>query len=567
MTTYTIGPANNLQKAVDKLGPGDELVLKKGTYKENITTKLMGTAEKPIVIRGEDPSDRPVISGGTPRTVVEAQNRSVDINYGLPPGNTNKWAKRNMNTGSPQYGAKAIAKGLFHCQTHSGNYIVKDLILTDSAGRIWNHEAENSNISRNITFINVTMQWARLQVASFKRVGNLRFIDCEFSEAATFYRTTGRPRFGPKGDLQTHNACLSLGDVDGYELIGCYMHDSCGEGLITTANTRASRKGKIIDFTGADCYRSPIYGHSPEDLEINGMLLYRSRENMAAKGSDIRKTGGLTIAPSEGNKPWDNPARNVHAKNVICHHTDFGLRLTGSMNTVPVNDISFKECITVNVEGFALSLKSNQPKNVIVSNNLFFDENKNKELGFAYPNRYDNSSSVHANAWTKKPTIPFLTSPTDKITSRIDITTDYLPKGTRLKDIMDIPTGPPDPPDPEEPTLSPPIMEQAEAEGNNILVEWGVNAEHEIYRLQQRYNGNGWKLIEKDVTFTEIIYNDMEAGKYEYRVRGSDRETWSGWSRITSVTISDKPEPPDGEDGKGWVQINGQIYTITLEKF
>ena len=52
---YFVTPADSLQKAFDKLKPGDILTLKKGVYRQGtVTSSIKGTAAKPIIIRGED---------------------------------------------------------------------------------------------------------------------------------------------------------------------------------------------------------------------------------------------------------------------------------------------------------------------------------------------------------------------------------------------------------------------------------------------------------------------------------------------------------------------------------
>ena len=52
---YVITPADSLQKAFDKLNPGDTLTLRPGVYRQGtVTSSPKGTADKPIIIRGED---------------------------------------------------------------------------------------------------------------------------------------------------------------------------------------------------------------------------------------------------------------------------------------------------------------------------------------------------------------------------------------------------------------------------------------------------------------------------------------------------------------------------------
>ena len=59
---YVITPADSLQKAFDKLKPGDILTLKEGVYRQGtVTSSPKGSAEKPIIIRGAD-RDKTIIT-------------------------------------------------------------------------------------------------------------------------------------------------------------------------------------------------------------------------------------------------------------------------------------------------------------------------------------------------------------------------------------------------------------------------------------------------------------------------------------------------------------------------
>ena len=59
---YIISPADSLEKAVNKLQPGDILTLKEGVYRQGtVTSSVKGTAAKPIIIRGAD-RDKTIIT-------------------------------------------------------------------------------------------------------------------------------------------------------------------------------------------------------------------------------------------------------------------------------------------------------------------------------------------------------------------------------------------------------------------------------------------------------------------------------------------------------------------------
>lgn len=562
MTIYTIGPSDNLNAAVNNLNPGDTLRLLPGEYHDVVSAQLMGADNAPITIEAVDMNNRPVITGRAPRNLEEASLRGVDINYGLPQA---KYDKRNMNKDSKTFGATGCTRALFNCKPDSGNYIIRGLILRDSLGRIWNHEATDPIYSKNITFADCVMEWARMQVFSIKRVGNIKFIRCEFSHGASFYQTTGRPKKGPQDDLQTHNATCSMGGCDGVEMVDCVVHDAHGEGLIASANKEPTLNGVIRNFTGYDCYRSPLYLHSPENWLVDNVLIYRSAENIAEQktGHDdpALKTNGPNVQPSEGDKPYSNTAKNIVLQNVICSHTNSGLSLSGSLNTEPVSDITFRGCTVVNAGGFALSLKGNQPKRVKVVDNVFYHDDPNKELGFAYPNRYDGSSVIAENSWSKKPALKFLQGPGDKYGGfDVPIGSKPLPKGTLVEGQV---------PPPEPPIMQPdaPILDPLSYQDGMMFVSWEPQDDDVYYRLQWRFDGNnqGWQLIEQDITESELTYPAAAPGFYEVRVRKFDGAGWSDWSNVETITVPDEPtQPPPISEVEMNVEVGGVIWELNL---
>ena len=440
---YTITPNDSLNDAVNRLVPGDVLRLEPGTYHEVVTCSLLGTVEQPITIEGADPDNRPVIDGFAPHDLEEAEAAGVDINYGLPQA---KISKRNGNTWSKTYGATAASKALFNCEQKSGNYIIRNMILQNSLGRIWNHEAAAGDSSRNITFENVDMHWSRLQILSIKNVANVTFRYCNFSHAASFFQTAYRPATGPDGDKQTHNAAISLGNVDGVIMQDCELHDCWGEGIITNANEGESKKITIIGFSAWDCYKTPLYIHASSDVNAGDVLVYRSAENLKYGHSDstqvdgkdnpVLKTPAINIQSSEGDKDWDTSTHDVSVDGLIASYTHSGLSLSGSAGTAPISNISFDGCTIIEPVGYGLILKGNKPRFVTVKNNTFYSADPGKQLGYAIDNRYDNTSDVDYNNWTTEPDNQFLVGEHDKYWFDLDIKAEPLPAGTTIDDLL-----------------------------------------------------------------------------------------------------------------------------------
>ena len=71
-------PVKTIQAALDAAQPGTQINLAEGVYRERITTRVNGTAEHPIVLKGPESGKDP--SGRREATVVDA-SRVVNINH------------------------------------------------------------------------------------------------------------------------------------------------------------------------------------------------------------------------------------------------------------------------------------------------------------------------------------------------------------------------------------------------------------------------------------------------------------------------------------------------------
>ena len=80
-----IGPGDDLEAAVANLSPGEELVLRGGTYffDENVTLTANGTAAQPIVVRARS-GEQPVVEQATAnQNVVEINGSSYLVFRGI----------------------------------------------------------------------------------------------------------------------------------------------------------------------------------------------------------------------------------------------------------------------------------------------------------------------------------------------------------------------------------------------------------------------------------------------------------------------------------------------------
>jgi hypothetical protein len=66
-------PFQNIQKGIDQVQPGDTLIIRAGTYSENLTTSTHGTATEPIVVMA-NPGDLVTVTGTTGERLQLAGN-------------------------------------------------------------------------------------------------------------------------------------------------------------------------------------------------------------------------------------------------------------------------------------------------------------------------------------------------------------------------------------------------------------------------------------------------------------------------------------------------------------
>src|SRR5437879_5851986 len=57
--TIMVGPNDNYTK-IEMAQPGDEVVIAPGTYKFRVFLQQKGTPQKPVIIRAQDPNNKPV---------------------------------------------------------------------------------------------------------------------------------------------------------------------------------------------------------------------------------------------------------------------------------------------------------------------------------------------------------------------------------------------------------------------------------------------------------------------------------------------------------------------------
>jgi hypothetical protein len=80
-----IGPGDNFEAAAAALNPGEELILRGGTYtfNENITVSVSGTSTQPITIRSKDDEQAILEQAGSYQNVVEINGASWLVLRGL----------------------------------------------------------------------------------------------------------------------------------------------------------------------------------------------------------------------------------------------------------------------------------------------------------------------------------------------------------------------------------------------------------------------------------------------------------------------------------------------------
>ena len=87
--TFTVekdgsGDFTIIQDAVDAAAPGDTIIIRDGIYRENVTIRVSGTANLPIVIRNY-PGETPVLDGTKEEPIfVEKDRFLTNVNASIP---------------------------------------------------------------------------------------------------------------------------------------------------------------------------------------------------------------------------------------------------------------------------------------------------------------------------------------------------------------------------------------------------------------------------------------------------------------------------------------------------
>ncbi|MEM9193281.1 MAG: chloramphenicol resistance protein, partial [Myxococcota bacterium] len=80
-----VGPADDVEAAINSLGPGDELILEDGMYElsSRFAIDIAGTADNPIVIRAADGANPHLDRPGQGQNIIDIENAEHVILRGL----------------------------------------------------------------------------------------------------------------------------------------------------------------------------------------------------------------------------------------------------------------------------------------------------------------------------------------------------------------------------------------------------------------------------------------------------------------------------------------------------
>lgn len=580
-------PWRTLGHAFNSLRAGDVLIMGGGVYHEVVRVKLAGQPGAPILIKAAE-GERPILDG---RAGVGG------LNAGLPLGQD---YKVNGDPNSPMFGAVARNQALL---TIDGSQYaeINGLIIRGSMGRHVNSSNAAAAPMKNIIFSNCEFISARLHSIMFTNSENILFEDCLIKSTADFFPHAFRPRFGVNGQLQTHNAGVSLGGVKNITFRRVAVRNFYGEGIITTANNNPS-DGILIEGCVFDTgFKSAVYVHAAANVTVRNNLIFRSAENIAqgdhylvglTLGNPIRVQSG------EGSKEYaKHPTNNVKILNNIIVGTNYGITLAGSHNTEPVKNVIVAGN-TIVAQNAALATITYYPENFTIRNNVFIGS---PPVSANNVGQWQGSDiAIDHNAWSSAP--DHWRHDTDVIGGDLLVDPDYrIPAGSGKTaveafnllptsaaigagldkwEVSDIdywgnvrddppsmgaiePSAPPPPPStkPDPPTLD---RINGPIRGGQYDVTWEPVPGATEYRLQEQYNGGGWRLVYTGSW--PLFFANRIAGNYCYRVRIThDGVTYSDWSNVecTEVVDPDAPPPEPPEVVTVRLEVGGKVWAVT----
>ena len=266
----TTNALRTIQAGINKLGSGDTLIIKAGTYKESVSvgiaksgsstaspTTISGADGETVIIDGEylRPGATTMIFSGQIGGVVQPKNDGSGNYYYNDPSRPT-----NGSTIRPVYYSR-----LFDVQ--ASYVLIENLTIQRSLGYLIGNS--NAAISpHHITVDGCTLRGSRNASVSFYRGHHITISDCHVYDAANF-ATFGRP----STNWGFNWPAIQAMDTGSYSSVwrNCIVHDAWGEGLYCS-----NRDGIIENCTVYDTWRTLIYFERTQRGIVRNNHLYSS---------------------------------------------------------------------------------------------------------------------------------------------------------------------------------------------------------------------------------------------------------------------------------------------------
>jgi len=364
-------PFRTIQRGVNAVVAGDTLLIKNGTYVEEVDVSRSGTASAPITIKAY-PDHKPVIDG---RAGVDG------INSGLPTGDI---AETNPITGA---GAKYT--GLFDV---TGSYvIVEGLEIKRSMGRGMRVYSISGGKVEYVTLRNLVVTECREAVVLFwgsndgtdLSISNVTVEGCDLSYGGTFYEGKRNPA------IASWPGCLSFRSVKYGVVRNCVIHEHWGEKILLDANDGGSHHFIVEDNVFYDCKNS-CYLHAVSDVVFQRNFLYRSstdRDRDIPFGPSI----GIAVSPAESTTYKPIPTKNIKILNNIIVGDGAGVDVRSVLVDLPLSNIFIAHNTIVNNTNVGVAATVRNKENMTFRNNIVYSD-------IGSPLVYDNGQT--STGWT-----------------------------------------------------------------------------------------------------------------------------------------------------------------------
>jgi hypothetical protein len=376
---------------VNTLFAGDTLLIKNGTYVEEVDIRRSGTANAPITVQAY-PGHKPIIDG-------EAGVNG--LNTGLPEGDI---AKTNPNNGA---GYKYT--GLFDI---TGSHIVVDgLEITRSMGRAMRiYSLPGQNIS-HVTLRNCHVHdnraanvlfYGRKEGTNFS-VRNVAVDGCDLSGSGNFYQGKRSP------SVADWPGNLSFRSVENIVVRNSVIHENWGEAVLLDSNEGGSRVATIEDNIFYD-NKGSVYLHAVSDVILQRNFVYRSSTDRA-RSNPFGPTEGIVVSSSESPQYEQFPSENIKILNNIVVGSGAGITMRGTAEKLPIRNVLIAHNTVVNASSAGILGAAVNKENIVFRNNLVVSY-EGKSLVYD-GGQTQNGWTYSNNLWSSRPSA--LNGPDDVI--------------------------------------------------------------------------------------------------------------------------------------------------------